>query len=123
MHQPRSDEPIYWLLFGAGGMVLGIVFPAVLILLLVAGLSSPDVQTGLLSFEHVKGMLGNWFVSLVIFACTMLLFWHCFHRIYHALHDFGIRVTKLHWFVLYGTCAALSFMALGFHLFAYVKAC
>ena len=122
MHQQRSDEPVYWLLFGAGGMVLGIVMPSILVLLITAGLTGSDISSGVLSFEHVRGMLGNWFISLCIFGVVMLTFWHCFHRIYHSLHDLTIRVTKLHWFVLYGSAAALSFMALGFHLFAYVRA-
>ncbi len=120
-HQPRADEPIYWLLFGAGGMVLGIFVPAIILLLIFAGMGSPDLNNGLLSYQHVAGMLGNWFFSLVIFGSVALIFWHTLHRIYHSLHDFTIRVTKLHWFLLYGGAAALTFMLLAFHLVAYVK--
>ena len=46
MHSPRSDEPIYWLLFGAGGMAVAMALPAVLVVLLVAGITSPDVSSG-----------------------------------------------------------------------------
>ena len=59
MHSPRSDEPIYWLLFGAGGMVVGIVLPSVILVLLAAGISSPDVASGLLSFEHVRQLVSS----------------------------------------------------------------
>ena len=82
MHSPRSDEPIYWLLFGAGGMTLAIVFPAILLVLLAAGFASPTVDSGLLSFAQVKGLLGNWFMALCLMGTVFLTIWHACHRIY-----------------------------------------
>ena len=35
----RSDEPMYWLMFGAGGMVAAIVLPAIMVVLIAAGLT------------------------------------------------------------------------------------
>lgn len=119
--QHRSDEPIYWLLFGAGGMVLGMIFPAVLILLIVAGIMQPDLNEGLLSFAHVKSMLGNWLSSLAIFVCLSLAAWHCMHRIFHSLHDLRLPSTKLAWFALYGAAACITFVALGLQLLIYCK--
>lgn len=117
----RSDEPIYWLLFGTGGMTVAIVLPAILIILLAAGLSNPDINSGLLNFEQVKGMLGNWFVTAVLFGVLSTVYWHCFHRIYHTLHDLGIHVTKLHFFLFYGLAAACTFIALALQFAVYVK--
>ena len=117
----RSDEPIFWLLFGTGGMTVAIVLPAILIVLLAAGLSSPDMTSGLLNFEQVKGMLGNWLVSLIIFGVLATVFFHAFHRIYHTLHDLGIHVTKLHWFTFYGAAAACTFGAFFLQLAIYFK--
>ena len=121
MHSPRSDEPIYWLLFGAGGMVVGIVLPAVILILLAAGVSSPDVATGLLSFEHVKSMLGNWLVSLCILGVISLTAWHAFPRIFHPLHDLTVPPSKLFWFALYGGAAAMTFICLALQFLIYCK--
>lgn len=121
-HKPvRSDEPIFWLLFGAGGMTVAIVLPAILIILLAAGLTQSDINSGLLNFEQVKGILGNWFVALVLFGVIATVFVHAFHRLYHGLHDLGIHTTKLHWFVFYGAAAATAFITLGLQLVAYFK--
>ena len=117
----RSDEPIFWLLFGTGGMTVAIVLPAILIVLLAAGLSSPDMTSGLLNFEQVKGMLGNWFVSLIIFGVIATVFFHAFHRIFHTLHDLKLHYTKLFWFALYGGAAALTFITFGVQFAVYCK--
>lgn len=117
----RADEPIFWLLFGAGGMVVGMVLPSILILLLVAGFTTPDLNEGLLSYAHVKGMLGNWFISLCIFGVLTLCAWHCLHRIYHTLHDLKCPAHKLSWFVLYGAAAALTFIAFALQFLIYCK--
>ena len=121
MHSPRSDEPIYWLLFGAGGMAVAMALPAVLVVLIVAGITSPDVSSGVLSFAHAKSILGCWIPALVLFGTIALVLWHAFHRIYHSLHDLTIRVTKLHWFVLYGGAAAFTFICFALQFVIYCK--
>lgn len=116
----RSDEPIFWLLFGGGGMAVGIVFPAIVIILLAAGLSAPDLTSGLLNFEQAKAIFGNWFVALVLFSAVFAAFFHAFHRMYHSLHDVGIHTTKLHHYVFYGAACACGFGTFFLMLAAYI---
>ena len=97
----RSDEPIFWLLFGAGGMAVAMALPAILIILLAAGVSGPDLTSGLLNFEQAKAIFGNWFANLVLFTILGGVFFHSFHRLYHSLHDVGI--TPLSYTTTYST--------------------
>ncbi|MCR5085619.1 MAG: fumarate reductase subunit D [Succinivibrionaceae bacterium] len=121
MHSNRSDEPIYWLLFGAGGMAVGVVLPAIVILMIVAGFQDVGEASGMLNFHQVGAVLGNWLLSAVLFGVIMLTAWHACHRIYHTLHDLTIRVTKLHWFVFYGLAAAITFAAAALQFLIYCQ--
>ncbi len=78
---PRADEPIYWLMFGAGGMAAAMVLPAIVILMIFAGLFGCEVDSGLFCYDQIKGMLGNWFLAIILFGVTASLFWHALHRI------------------------------------------
>ena len=115
----RSDEPVYWLMFGAGGMVAAIVLPVLLLLMIAAGIWS-DGLTGLLGFEHIRGLFGNWLLSLMLFGIIFLLCFYSLHRMYHSTHDFGFH-TKLFWFAAYGGAAALSFITFGLQFLIYCK--
>ena len=54
----RSDEPVYWLLFGAGGVVTALLLP---ILVLITGILVPigllDADT--LSYDKVRAFAGQ----------------------------------------------------------------
>ncbi|MGN0915714.1 MAG: fumarate reductase subunit FrdD [Succinivibrio sp.] len=116
----RSDEPMYWLMFGAGGMVAAMVLPALLVLMIAAGITSDDLTNGILNLNQVYCVFSNWFLSLCVFGVIFLLSFYAFHRMHHSSHDFGIH-TKLTWYIAYGTAAAVSFISLGLQLLMYVK--
>ncbi len=86
----RSNEPIFWSLFGAGGVIASLILP---VLILITGIAVPlgIMPAETLSFERMSGFIDGWFGKLFVFAVISLTFWHAFHRIYHSLHDFGIH--------------------------------
>ncbi|MGL5947559.1 MAG: fumarate reductase subunit FrdD [Aeromonas sp.] len=108
----RSDEPVYWGLFGAGGMVVAMLLP---VLVLITGLLVPmgimDVES--MSFERVSAFASSWFGALVILTIIALPIWHGMHRVYHGLHDLGIHTTKLHHYVFYGIAFLVSGVTFG----------
>lgn len=115
----RSDEPMYWLMFGAGGMVASIVLPSIMVILIIAGIQG-DVNDGLLNFDQVSGLFGNWFLSICLFGIVFLLSFYALHRMHHSSHDFGIH-SKITWYIAYGTAAVLSFVCLGLQFLDYCK--
>lgn len=112
--QPRrSHEPVVWLLFAAGGMVAAMLLPA---LILALGLAGPSGWLGeeALSYERVRAMVLHPFGRLAVFFLVSLLFWHAMHRIFHGLHDLGIRtrMSAYRW-ISYGSALVATAVTAG----------
>ena len=107
----RSDEPIYWGLFGAGGVVTALLLP---IVVLITGILYPLglLPDQVLSYERVHALATSWWGAPVILAMIALPMCHGMHRIYHGLHDLGIRTTRLHHYLCYGFAFLVSAAAL-----------
>ena len=116
----RSDEPMYWLMFGAGGMVAAIVLPAIMVVLIAAGITSGDIQNCVLNPGQIADIFGNWFLTLCVWGVVFLLSFYALLRMHHSSHDCGIH-SKLTWYIAYGTAAAISFISLGLQFLMYVK--
>jgi fumarate reductase subunit D len=87
----RSNEPIVWSLFGAGGVLSALFGP---VLILVTGILVPAgilLPRDAMSFEHMQAFAGHWIARAAIFAVISLFLWHGMHRIYHSLHDIGLH--------------------------------
>ena len=103
----RSNKPIFWTLFGAGGMLAALAGPALIFLTGIAGpLGVVD-----LGFERVSRLEASGWGKLVIFLVISLFLFHGCHRLYHCLHDFGVHVgpglkAAFHGFAALGTAAA-----------------
>lgn len=82
----RSSEPPVWLMFSAGGMISGLAFP---VLILIIGLLLPF---GIISPDNIIAFAHNWFGKLVILALTIFPMWAGLHRIHHGMHDLKIHV-------------------------------
>ena len=109
----RSNAPIFWLLFGAGGMLSALLGTA---LVFVTGLAVPlgwPLSSDLLNYPRVlafaQHVLGKGFLFVVI----ALFAWHAVHRIFHSLHDLGLRTGGLAKAACYGSAAAITVVSAG----------
>ena len=114
----RSNQPIYWSLFGAGGMLAALIGPA---LVFITGIAAPaGVLPGLMSYPNALAFARNGIGKLFLFLVVSLFLWHAAHRIYHSLHDLGVHGGTLTRLLCYGPplaatiAAAVALLALGF---------
>lgn len=85
----RSNEPLYWLGFGAGGMWLAIVSP---IMILLVGMILP-ISLGIgadLTVQVVINFFHTWIGKIVLLGSIALPLWCGMHRIYHLLSDWRL---------------------------------
>ena len=87
----RSNAPIFWGLFGAGGMLSALLGPA---LVFITGIAVPLgilLPQDTMSYPKVLAFVQNFFGKGFIFAVISLFMWFAVHRTYHSLHEFGIH--------------------------------
>lgn len=87
----RSNKPIFWSLFGAGGMLSALIAP-MLVLLTVIAVPLGWLPADTLRYDRVLGFAHSVLGKLAIFFVIALFLFHGFHRLYHTLHDFGVHV-------------------------------
>lgn len=104
----RSHEPVVWSLFGAGGMIVAFLLPAVVIFFGFF-LSFGLVDQSAVSFERVIGFAGSWWGKLYLGILIIPTLYHVAHRIFHGLHDVHVKGPGfLLLFICYGGSTLLS---------------
>jgi fumarate reductase subunit D len=102
----RSHEPISWSLFGAGGMLLALIGPGLIVSTLLLPWLMQDPQALYVSFSAgLRHPLG----TCAALAVVALPLYHTAHRLYHGLHD--LHITGPGWLlggVFYGGATVLS---------------
>lgn len=87
----RSNKPIFWSLFGAGGMLAALIGPMMVLLIGVAvPLGWLPAET--LRYERLLAFAHGWVGKLALVVVITLFLFHGMHRLYHTLHDFGVHV-------------------------------
>jgi fumarate reductase subunit D len=107
----RSNAPIFWLLFGAGG-VLSALFGTALVA--ITGLLVPlgwGLPADWMSYPRTLAFAQHWLGKAFLFAVIMLFAWHAVHRIYKSLHDIGVPPGTAAKLVCYGTAAVITVVA------------
>lgn len=116
----RSNEPVFWSLFGAGGMLSALIGVA---LVFVTGIGVPLallVSQDLMQYQSMLSFAQHWLGKIVVFAIIVLFLWHAALRILNMLHDFGVHAGTAARLVGYGLtllctiATAYWLLALGF---------
>jgi fumarate reductase subunit D len=82
----RSNKPILWLPFAAGGLVAALITP---VLILTTGLLVP-LGAVHLPYEKMAALAHNPIGKLVLFGIVALPAWHAAHRLRMTAHDLGL---------------------------------
>lgn len=105
----RSHAPVFWLLFGAGGMLAALFGPG---LVYITGIDPGWVlPSGGLSYARVSAVAQSIPGKVFLFAVVSLFAWHAMHRILCSLHDIGIHKGLVAKLLCYGVAAALTVVA------------
>ncbi len=111
----KSNKPIVWSLFAAGGTLAAFLAPALALMFLMLSLGhAPD----LLSYAKLHAFAAHWFGKLCLMGVITLFLWHAAHRLRVTVFDFGVRQDTVVAWVVYliaagGTVAtAMALLAL-----------
>jgi fumarate reductase subunit D len=111
MDLKRSSKPVFWSLFGAGGMLSALVGPA---LVFLTGIAAP-LGVFDMSYQRTLALAQHGLGKFALFAVIGLFLFHGCHRMYHLLHDFGVHVgpglkAAFHGFAILGSAGAAGLL-------------
>jgi fumarate reductase subunit D len=99
----KSNKPIVWSLFAAGGTLAAFLAPVLVLLFLLAALGHAPAVLG---YAQLQAFAAHWLGKLFLFAVIALFLWHAAHRLRVTLHDFGLRQDAIVAVVVYLVAAA-----------------
>ena len=108
----KSNKPIVWSLFAAGGTLAAFLAPVLVVLFLFAALGHAPA---LLHYSQLHAFAAHWFGKVFLLTVIALFLWHAAHRLRVTLHDFGLRQDAAVAVVVYviaaaGTLATMLFL-------------
>lgn len=95
----KSNKPIFWSLFAAGGTVTAFVTPALALVTLFAAFGA---NVDMFNYDSIHAFAGWWLGKLIIFGIISLSLWHAAHRLRVTVHDFGVRADTVVAYTVYG---------------------
>jgi fumarate reductase subunit D len=107
----RSNAPVFWLMFGAGGMLSALLGT---MLVFITGIAVPlgwPLPVTLMSYPHMLSFAQHWAGKGFLFAVIALFAWHAAHRIFHSLHDIGIHASVASKLACYLSALAITLVA------------
>jgi fumarate reductase subunit D len=106
----RSHEPVFWALFGAGGMLSALLAP---VLILITGIAVPLgwLPADTLSAERLQALLRHVVAKVAVLALISLFMFHGCHRLLHSLHDLGLPRWRFAPWLFYGAALLATLAA------------
>lgn len=98
----RSNEPVFWALFGAGGMLSALLAP---VLIFITGIAVPLgwlLPGDTMSYERLLAFVGHPLGRIGLLVLISLFLFHGCHRILHSLHDLGVHTGRSAAVLFYG---------------------
>jgi fumarate reductase subunit D len=81
----RSNKPVLWLPFAAGGLAAALITPVVILTGLIVPLGLVQLR-----YEKMAAFAHNPLGKLILFAVIALPAWHAAHRLRMTAHDLGL---------------------------------
>ncbi len=106
----RSNAPIFWALFGAGGMLSALIGA---VLVFITGIAAPLailLPREIVSYSRVLAMAQHWIGKGILLVIISLFLWHSVHRIFHTLHDIGVHAGLVAKLICYGFAMAVTLL-------------
>lgn len=105
----KSNKPVVWFPFAAGGTVIAFCIPVIALLTLLVALGKVPAGLG---YESLHAWLGGSVLAkLVVLGIVALSLWSSAHRLRCTFFDFGFRMDTLVATVLYIAAIAFSIAA------------
>jgi len=104
----RTITPVFWLLFGAGGMLAALFGPA---LVLITGLAAPTgvgLSPAFMAYGRASAFAHNPIGKLVLLAIIVPFVWHGAERIYLTLCDMHAGSKPMLAWSCYGLAGGLT---------------
>ena len=114
----KSNEPVWWVLFAAGGVVAAVIVP-ILIILVGIGMPMGWIDPEVFSYERMHGLVAYPITRLILFVIIVLPLFHAAHRLRYVMMDLGLKGLGV---VLPLTCyggAIIGTIASGFILYSF----
>jgi fumarate reductase subunit D len=88
----KSNKPLVWGPFAAGGTVSAFLTPVLIVLTLLVALGhAPD----LLAYDRLRAFFSHGLVKIAIVGVVFLSLWSAAHRLRITCYDFGMRADTL----------------------------
>jgi len=86
----KSNEPIWWSLFSAGGVVAAFLVP---VLIFLTGIAWPLgwISADTLEYAKLQALLSNPLARIICFIIISLPLFHWAHRFRYTLIDLGVK--------------------------------